>query len=132
MRVSETQLQERVHMIGKGRSKWKEKGGGVGIVVRHEAGLELEEMNVGTCEMSENIMAACMEYKCEGKVEWFVLCACYMTVEGTDAKEENRRKYEILRKLIEGNEREQIIIMDDINTHWNPGGRSKCEWSAGG
>ena len=92
--------------------------GGVGIAVRHGAGLEVEELNVNKCEMSEDIMAAHMEYKCEGKVERFVLSVCYMTVEGTGAKEENRKKYEILRKLIEVNKKEWIIIMGDMNGHF--------------
>ena len=61
--VSETQLRERMHMKGKwykmiekGRSKWKKKGDGVGIIMSYEAGLEVEEMNVGTCEMREDII----------------------------------------------------------------------------
>ena len=58
--VTETQLREKVtecgekyDMIGKGRSKWQKKRGGVGVLVRKD----VEELNVGDCEMSEDIMA---------------------------------------------------------------------------
>lgn len=56
------------------------------MLVRNGAGLEVEEKNVGMCEMSEDIMAVRMEYKRGSKVERFLLCARYMTVEGTGAK----------------------------------------------
>ena len=50
-------------MMGNGRSKWQKKGGGVGLLVRVDAGIKVEELDVGKCEMSEDILAALLEYK---------------------------------------------------------------------
>ena len=68
--VTETQMRERIEltsetyrMIGKGRSKQTRKGGGIGVLVRKDVGIELEEIDVGGSEMSEDIMAVQLEYK---------------------------------------------------------------------
>ena len=38
------------------------------MLMRVDAGIEVEELDVGKCEMSEDILAAWLEYKgCKGK-----------------------------------------------------------------
>ncbi len=34
-------------LIGKGRSKWKKRGGGVGVLVRQDMEMDAEEIKVG-------------------------------------------------------------------------------------
>ena len=104
--VTETQLRERVEMrnenykmIGKGRSKWRKKGGGVGILVRQGINVEVEEIEVGKCEMSEDIMAVNVEYGENGKRGRMLVIVCYMTVEGADARQDNERKYSIIGSM---------------------------------
>ena len=48
---------------GKGRSEWKKRGGGVGILVRKEANIEFHEIDVKGGKMAEDIMAGTLEYK---------------------------------------------------------------------
>ena len=122
--ITETQMREKVElksesyrMIGKGRSKWKKKGGGVGIMVRQGINVEVEEVDVGNCEMSEDIMAVNLEYKEKGKSGRMLLIVCYMTVEGRDARQDNERKYSIIERMIRGRMREEIIVMGDMNGH---------------
>lgn len=122
--ITETKLRERVElytenhrMIGKGRSKWKKKGGGVGIIVRKKIDVVIEEIKVGECEMSEDMMAAYLNYKARGKTERIFLIVCYMTVQGPDARRDNERKYDLVRRLVNDHRREQVIIMGDMNGH---------------
>ncbi|KAG0715737.1 hypothetical protein GWK47_000111 [Chionoecetes opilio] len=104
-------------MIGKGRSKQQKKGGGVGVLVRQEAGIDVEELDVGGCEMGEDIMAVRLEYKVRKGRERILVIVCYMTVEGTGARAENERKYRIVQRFVEQNRSENVIVMGDMNGH---------------
>ena len=122
--ITETQMREEVEldyndyrMVGKGRSKCKKKGGGVGVIVRKDVGIELDVVKVGECEMSEDIFAASVRYKGKVRTERVFLVVCYMTVEGGRAREENERKYGLVRSLIERHRNERIIVMGDMNAH---------------
>ncbi len=122
--VTETQLRERLEkesdeyfMLNKGRSKWKKSGGGVGMMIRKKSNIVCEEINVGTDEMSEDILAMKLEYKVRNVVERVVMVVCYMTVQGMNAARDNERKYEILRNLVRENVNEKIVIMGDMNGH---------------
>ena len=97
MAVTETQLRERVdmccdryRMIGKGRSKWMKRGGGVGILIRNDLKFEMDELNVGNCMMSEDILAMRVEYKAGKEKISLVMVVCYMTTAGPDADQDNR------------------------------------------
>ena len=125
--LTETQLIESVeiddadhayHFIGKGRSKQLRKGGGVAVMWRKDAKIECEVLDVGNCEMSEDILA--MKLECLGnksKKEAVFVCVCYVTVEGVLGKEENQKKYELLRNFMDKYGHERIIIMGDMNAH---------------
>ena len=122
--LTETQLRERVElnsreyrMIGKGRSKQQKKGGGVGVLVRMEAGIDVEEIEVGDCEMSEDVMAVRLEYRAHGQKERLIVIVCYMTVNGTGAKAENEKKYGVIQRLVEKFKDERLIVMGDMNGH---------------
>ncbi|KAG0720262.1 hypothetical protein GWK47_048876 [Chionoecetes opilio] len=122
--VTETQMRERIElrsetysMIGKGRSKQQKKAGGVGVLVRQEAGIDVEELDVGGCEMGEDIMVVRLEYKVRKGRERILVIVCYMTVEGTGARAENERKYRIVQRVVEQNRSENVIVMGDMNGH---------------
>ena len=83
-------------MIGKGRSKQVRKGGGIGIILRKNKGVEMEELESGNKAMEEDIMIVKLEIK--GKKECLILIVCYITVEGEHASEENEIKYNCLKK----------------------------------
>ena len=122
--VSETQLRERIElddeyykMIGSGRSKCKKRGGGVGVIVRKGLNASVEEVKVGDCEMSEDLFAVRLSFKSRRKSESILIVVCYMTVQGRDAREENERKYELLNELMRKYNKEQVIVMGDMNGH---------------
>lgn len=95
-------------MIGKGRSKQQRKGGGAGIMVSLDAGVDTEEIHVGECEMSEDVMAARLECTVGRYRENVILIVCYMTVERVEVRAENEGKYRIV---------ERVIVMGDMNGH---------------
>lgn len=47
---------EQYQMIGMGRSKWVKEGEGIGLFVRKERGLEVDEIDVTNSDMSEDIL----------------------------------------------------------------------------
>ena len=112
--------QERKYkFIGKGRRKQSRKGGGVAVMFKMDAALEIEVMDVGDCEMSEDILIVRVEFpggSGEKRDELF-MCVCYMTVEGQNASVENKRKYVILQKFVSEHEKKRIMIMGDMNGH---------------
>ena len=121
--LTETQLREvcareneSFRFIGKGRSKQVRQGGGVGLLVRKKVGLEVEEIEVGKCDMSEDIMSVRVEWREKNQKHSVVLVVCYMTVEGPMAGE-NDRKYELISELTSRFAQEGIIIMGDMNGH---------------
>ena len=68
MGVVETQMRERQEvendeyiMIGKGRSKQVRKGGGIGIILRKNRGVTMEELESGNKAMDEDIMIVKLE-----------------------------------------------------------------------
>ena len=85
--VTETQLRDRVdacdkyRMIGKGRSKCGKRCGGVGLLIRNNLILEIDEMNVGNCMMSEDILTRRVEYKVGKKVVSQIMVVRYMTIQ---------------------------------------------------
>ena len=105
-------------MIGKGRKTQETFGGGVALLYRKERGLKVEELDVGTCESSEDVMAVRVE--CTdglGRVEKMVLVVVYMTVMGERAERENRRKYDILKRVVREHGGERVLVMGDMNAH---------------
>jgi len=86
-------------LVYKGRSKQQTKGGGVGIIIRSKAGFEIEEINVGESEMSEDIFAMKIEYATTMNERMqTVMIVCYMTVDGVRSECENREKYVCMKK----------------------------------
>ncbi len=122
--VTETHLRENIPIIDekykmfvKGRSKWGKKGGGIGLIVRKDAGYEIEEFDVGKNEKNEDIMAVRIEYKIREGKDSIIVIVCYMTTEGRDAAVDNRVKYDAIRKVIRENVNEKVIVMGDMNGH---------------
>ena len=125
MCVTETHLRETItlnedehmySMIGKGRSKQQKRGGGVAVLVRKDSMLVCEMMDVGDCDMSEDILAVRLENV--GRVkESIYVCVCYMTREGPGARLENVRKYEIVKRFVNDHVNERILIVGDMNGH---------------
>ena len=98
MGVVETQMRERQEivndeyvMIGNGRSKQTRKGGEIGIILRKDRGIEMEEIESGNHAMEEDLMVVKLEIK--GKKKCLIVIVCYMTVEGEHARVENESKY---------------------------------------
>ncbi|MPC84694.1 hypothetical protein E2C01_079440 [Portunus trituberculatus] len=48
-------------MIGKGHKTLETQGGSVAFLYRKESGLKVDELGVGTCENSEDVMAVRVE-----------------------------------------------------------------------
>ena len=125
MGVVETQMRGKLDfendeyiMIGKGRSKQVRKGGGVGIILRKNKGVEMEEIESGDKAMDEDIIIIMIvKLEIESKNECLILIVCYMTVEGEHAREENEIKYNCLKKWMEKFENEEVLIMGDMNGH---------------
>ena len=123
--VTETQLRDDVRMegsdyvlIGKGRKKQERLGGGVAFLHRKESNLKVEELDVGSSAMSEDILV--LRVECVGKHdrhESFVVAVVYMTVEGERAVRENGMKYDVLRRLVRRFAGEKVMIMGDMNAH---------------
>ena len=65
--------------------------------------------------MSEDIFAVRLTYKVEGKCEFLLLIVCYMTVEGRDAREDNLRKYDLVRRLRDDHRQDAIMVMGDMS-----------------
>jgi len=105
-------------LVYKGRNKQQTKGGGVGIIVRSEVGFEIEEINVGENEMSEDIFAVKIEYATTMNERMqMVMIVCYMTVEGVRSERENREKYAFIKKVLDEYNNEMIVVMGDMNGH---------------
>ena len=98
--LTETHLRDEVRMegceyvmIGKGRAKQEIQGGGIALLYKKGRGLKVEEIDVGKCESSEDVMAVSVE--CvggSGRTEKMVVVVVYMTVMSERAERENRRK----------------------------------------
>ena len=93
------------------------QGGGVGVLVRKESGFEISELDVGSCEMSEDLLALKIEYKRGEKRECLIMVVCYMTTAGVDAARDNARKYAIIKKVVQENMNEKVMVMGDMNGH---------------
>ena len=69
---------------------------------RKNAKIECDVLNVGNCEMNEDVLA--MKLKCwenKNKKEAVYVCVCYMNVEGVLGREENQKKYELRRNFVD-------------------------------
>jgi hypothetical protein len=125
MGLVETQLRERVKddhakysMLAKGRTLQVRKGGGVAILVRKDKEIEVVEVNMGEDSASEDIIGVRCEFKSgKNKIKKLYMFVCYMTTEGGNARNENNRKYNILKREIEKIKDEQVIVMGDMNGH---------------
>ena len=105
-------------MISKGRIKQKRKGGGVAVLVRNISDMNVEDIDVGNCDMSEDILATKVEFKgVHGKRESLILLVVYMTVEGERGIRENKLNYNILKRVARVHANERIMIMGDMNAH---------------
>ncbi|XP_063861825.1 uncharacterized protein LOC135101590 [Scylla paramamosain] len=105
-------------MTGKGRKAQETLGGGVALLYKKERGLKVKEIDVGECTSSEDVLAVrveCMDG--HGRPEKVVLVVAYMTVMGERAERENRRKYDILKKVVREHGEERVLIMGDMNAH---------------
>ena len=88
------------------------------MVIRREAYLGVEELDVGVHEMSEDIMAVRVEYtEVSGIRECVVVVLCYMTTQGVRAARENEIKYEIVKRIVRENINGRVIVMGDMNGH---------------
>ena len=59
------------------------KGGGVGVMVRLDVGVDIKEIDVGECEMSEDVMAVRLEYKVGYSPGWLPFSTLYYFVGGS-------------------------------------------------
>ena len=77
-------------------------------------------LNVGDCNMSEDIMTMKLEYKngnCDQKATLYT-CLCYMTVEGTEGVAEYKKKCDdIVQRFVEEHKEEYVLVMGDILIH---------------
>ena len=122
--ITETQLKERVSenhrgydMVNKGRSKWLKKGGGVGFIYKTDKISILEEIDVGNDIKHEDILAVLIEYKNGKKSDRLLIIICYMTVEGPEAKDDNSKKFNCVKNVMDRYTKEKIVIMGDMNAH---------------
>ena len=78
-------------MIGKGRKKQEKMGGGVAFLLRKDADLKVEELGVGECSSSEDVLAISVECVngC-GRTERLIMVVVYMTVESVRAVREQK------------------------------------------
>ena len=121
--VTETHLRENVRwdngtyeVFFKGRKKQATQGGGVAMVTWREECLEVEELDVGAHEMSEDIMAVKVEYtEVSGIRECVIVVLCYMTTQGVRAARENEIKYGIVKRIVRENMNGRVIVMGDMN-----------------
>ncbi|MPC72198.1 hypothetical protein E2C01_066495 [Portunus trituberculatus] len=108
VRLTETHLRDDMRMegceyvmIGKERRTQETLGGGIVLLYKKGRGLKVEEIDVGRCESSEDVMAVRVECKNKvGRTEKMVVGVVYMTVMRKRADRENRRKYDILRRVV--------------------------------
>ena len=126
--LTETQMREMIEInekgqeyrvINKGRSKQTCKGGGVAVMMKNNTDISCEVMNVGNCNMSEDILVVKLEYKasmCDKKASLYV-CLCYMTVEGAEGAVENKKKYDIVQGFVDEHKEEKVLVMGDMNGH---------------
>ena len=85
-------------MMGKGRKTQETLGGGVAFLLRKERNFKVEEIDVGSCANSEDVLAVRLEcMNNHGRPESMVMIVVYMTVEGERAVRENSEKYAILK-----------------------------------
>ena len=119
--ITETQLRERVsennngfNMENKGRSKWLKKGGGVGYIYKDNKINILEEIDVGSDMKHEDVLALLIEYN---KFDKYLIIVSYMTVEGPEAKDDNTKKFNCIKNIIERYPKQKIILMGDMNAH---------------
>ena len=125
--MTETQMRESLEIddiehpyqfIGKGRSKQTRKGGGVAVMWKKGVKIECESIDIGNCEMSEDLLAVRLEFEGKNhKRETIYVCVCYMTVESEIGRVENRRKYALLQKFVEDYRNQKVLIMGDMNGH---------------
>ena len=123
--LTETHLRDDVQvdgseymMIGRGRKAQDRLGGGVAVLLKKDKNFKVEKLDVGSCDMSEDILAVRVECAGEqGKNERFVVVVVYMTVMGERAVRENNRKYSILKKFVREYSGEKVMIMGDMNAH---------------
>ena len=108
---------ENFKLIGKGRERIGKKGGGVGIMVRKNRNIDVEQIEIQGNEWTEDIFVAKCEVKVGRSRDIYIIIICYMTVQGMDADRENRRKYEILGRLVNKFKDERILLMGDMNAH---------------
>ena len=105
-------------MIAKGRKKQETLGGGVAFLHRKERNFKVEEIDVGSCASSEDVLAVRIEcMNKHGRPESMIMVVVYMTVEGNRAARENSRKYDILKRIVREYQRERVIVMGDMNAH---------------
>ena len=79
--------------------------------------MNCEVLNVGECDLSEDIIAVKLEYEELSLRKCLYVCVCYMTVERQDAQAENKCKYECVKKFVRLQKRDRVIVIADMNGH---------------
>ena len=118
MREEITKENDEFKIICKGRSKFQRQGGGLGIIIRKSCGINIEEINsISKDDVGEDIIAYNCEYTDTSKKNnSFILLICYMTVQGPNA-EENKKKYIIVKEIVQKFREKKVIVMGDMNAH---------------
>ena len=104
---------------GKGRSVGCKKGGGLGLLVKDNLGLEvsfaqdLEDIFTHNVQAQSEVMN--IEIKC--KRDSFFMTLVYMGVNSADNWEKNKLLYELLTKVREKIGDAKWILMGDFNGH---------------
>ena len=126
--LTETHLREAVdlneeeyayRMVFKGRSKQHKKDGRNAVFWQVSLGslISWEELSVGDCDMSDDIMAVKLEYGDVSKWEHLHVCVCYMTLEGQVAQGENKHKSNVVKNFVNPYGSEKVLVVGDMNGH---------------
>ena len=81
----------------KGRDKKKKKGGGIAFMTKKNKGWEMEIVEIGASEEQEDILIYLVGNKML-KVQLIIICVYMTTGSREDVAQENRRKYNIIKK----------------------------------
>jgi len=123
--ITETNLRETISwegekykFIGKGRSSWEKRGGGVALLISKASRWEVDLLDMGREKENEDILGCKMERSTNGTKEQMILVICYMSTEGPQVcQQENKKKFEMMERVIREYRNVETVVMGDMNAH---------------